>query len=101
VDDQRVLSWRKAADLEDTFHGERFANVSVVEVRYPFVFEGGIAQAISALAASPIATTVAQLDTETRARLWSAAERRLQPLVVDGQVRTHMVSNLVTSRKAE
>lgn len=71
----------------------------VAEVRYPLTFEGGIAQTISALAASPVATAVAQLDAETRARLWSAAERRLEPLVVEGQVRTQMVSNLVTARK--
>jgi hypothetical protein len=74
--------------------------VSVAEVRHPVAFEGGIAQVISTLAASPVATTVAQLDAGTRARLWSAAERRLQPLVVEGQVRTQMVSNLVTARKA-
>jgi hypothetical protein len=76
------------------------AGVSVAEVRHPLTFEGGIAQVISTLAASPVATTVAQLDAETRARLWSAAQRRLTPLVVDGQVRTQMVSNLVTARKA-
>ena len=52
----------------------------VVELRHPLTFEGGIAQALSALAASPIATTIAELDAETCARLWSAVERRLRPL---------------------
>ncbi len=92
--------WPKAADLADAFRDQGFAGVSVAEVRHPLTFEGGIAQVISTLAASPVATTVAQLDAETRARLWSASERRLQPLVVEGQVRTQMVSNLVTARKA-
>jgi SAM-dependent methyltransferase len=92
--------WPKVADLADAFRDQGFAGVSVAEVRHPVAFEGGIAQVISTLAASPVATTVAQLDAGTRARLWSAAERRLQPLVVEGQVRTQMVSNLVTARKA-
>jgi ubiquinone/menaquinone biosynthesis C-methylase UbiE len=91
--------WPKAKDLEAAFREQQFADVSVVEVRHPVVFEGGIAQVVSALAASPIAGTVAQLDGKARARLWSAAERQLTPLLVGGQVRTQMVSNLVSARK--
>ncbi len=92
--------WPKATDLVAAFNNQGFVDVSVAEVRHSLTFEGGIGQVISTLAASPIATTVAGLDAETWARLWSAAERRLTPLVVDGQVRTQMVSNLVTARKA-
>jgi ubiquinone/menaquinone biosynthesis C-methylase UbiE len=92
--------WPRAVEVEATFRDERFTNVSVAEVRHPLTFEGGIAQALSALAASPIATTIAKLNPGTRARLWSAAERRLNPLVAEGQVRTQMVSNLVTASKA-
>ena len=92
--------WPRAADVEATFRNERFTNVSIVELRHPLTFEGGIAQALSALAASPIATTIAKLDPDTRARLWTVAERRLSPLVAEGQVRTQMVSNLATARKA-
>lgn len=91
--------WPRAADVADAFRDQGFASVSVAELRHPFTFEGGIAQAISAVDASPVATTVSQLDGETRARLRSAAERRLQPLVVEGQVRTQMVSNVVTAHK--
>jgi ubiquinone/menaquinone biosynthesis C-methylase UbiE len=90
--------WPKAADLADAFRNEGFAAVSVTELRHPLTFEGGISQVVSTLAASPIAATVAGLDAETRGRLWSAAERRLTLLVVAGQVRTQMVSNLVTAR---
>ena len=92
--------WPRAVEVEAAFRDGRFASVSVAEVRHPLTFEGGVAQAVSALAASPIATTIAKLDPETGARLRSAAERRLTPLVVEGQVRTQMVSNLVTARKA-
>ena len=94
------FGWPDGRDLADAFRDRGFKDVSVVKVRRPLIFEGGIPQVISALAASPIATTIAELDGETRAALWSVAERRLAPLVVDGQIRTHMVSNLVTARKA-
>jgi len=67
-------------------------------VEHPLIFEGGVAQVIGALAASPIAATVAALDSETAARLRSAAARHLEPLLADGQVRTQMVSNLVSRR---
>jgi hypothetical protein len=93
--------WPKANDLEAAFREQEFTHVSVTEVGHPLTFEGGIAQVISTLAASPIASTIAHLDAEARAQLWSAAERRLMPLVVDGQVRTQMVSNLVTARKGK
>ncbi len=92
--------WPKAAELVEACRDQGFADLSVTEVRRTLTFEGGVAQFISSLAASPLATTVAQLDAQTRARLWSAAERRLATLVVDGQVRTEMVSNLITARKA-
>lgn len=92
--------WPKAADLAVAFRDQGFANVSVAEVRRPLTFEDGIPQAISALAASPIATTIAQLDVPTLTRLLNAAERHLTPLVTEGQVKTQMVSNLVTASKA-
>jgi ubiquinone/menaquinone biosynthesis C-methylase UbiE len=92
--------WPRAAELEATFRNEGFTSLSVVELRHPLTFEGGITQALSALAASPIAATIAELHPDTRARLWNAAERRLRPLLAQGQVRTEMVSNLVTAHKA-
>jgi ubiquinone/menaquinone biosynthesis C-methylase UbiE len=92
--------WPKASDLAAAFDDEGFTDVSVVEMRRPLVYEGGMRQAFATLAASPVATTVAALDAEQRARLWKAVQRRLAPLVIDSQVRTHMVSNVVTARKA-
>lgn len=91
--------WPRASDLADAFREQGFTDVSVEELRRPLTFEAGIAQAISALDASPVATTVAQLDAATLARLRRAAERHLAPLVVKDQVRTHMVANVVTARK--
>jgi SAM-dependent methyltransferase len=88
-----------AKALQSLFADQGFAQVSVVEERRPLTFEGGVAQIIAALAASPIAATIAALDAETAARLRSAAARQLAPLLVDGQVRTEMVSNLVSATK--
>jgi len=72
-----------------------FKNVSVDERHLPLIFEGGIEQALSTLAASPVATTVAALDDTERLRLWEVGRRRLEPLVVDGAIPTEMVSHLV------
>ncbi len=91
--------WPSAEGLEAAFRDQGFTGVSVTQVRHPLIFEGGSAQVIASLAASPIASTIAGLGADTGARLRSAAERRLAPFVVDGQVRTQMVSNLVTGSK--
>jgi SAM-dependent methyltransferase len=91
--------WPSAEALTAAFTDQGFTGVSVAQVRHPLNFEGGVAQVIAALAASPIAATIAALDSETTARLRSAAVRRLEPLLADGQVRTQMVSNLVSATK--
>jgi SAM-dependent methyltransferase len=91
--------WPSAKALQSAFTDQGFTAVSVVQLRHPLVYEGGVAQVIAALAASPIAATIAALDSETAARLRSAAERHLKPLVVDRQVHTQMVSNIVTATK--
>jgi len=91
--------WPSPEGLEAAFANNGFDDVSVYRVEHPLIFEGGVAQVIGALAASPIAATVAALDSETAARLRSAAARHLEPLLADGQVRTQMVSNLVSATK--
>ena len=91
--------WTSAEALQSAFADEGFVAVSVEQVRHPLTYEGGVAQVIASLAASPMATTIAALDSETAARLRSAAVRHLEPLLVDGQVRTQMISNLVTATK--
>jgi SAM-dependent methyltransferase len=91
--------WPSAEALEAAFTDEGFIGVSVEVVRHPVTYEGGVAQLFAALAASPIANTIAGLDTDTTARLRSAVARHLAPLLIDGQVRTQMVSNLATATK--
>ena len=92
--------WPSAEALANVFTNQGFTGVSVAELRHPLIYEGGVAQVIATLAASPIAGTIADLDETTAARLQASAQRHLGPLVVDGQVRTEMVSNLVLARKS-
>ncbi|HEX9095434.1 MAG TPA: class I SAM-dependent methyltransferase [Candidatus Dormibacteraeota bacterium] len=91
--------WPSASALKNAFTDHGFIGVSVTELRHPLTYEGGIAQVIATLAASPIAGTIAGLDADTGSRLRSAAARHLTPLLADGQVRTQMVSNLLTATK--
>jgi ubiquinone/menaquinone biosynthesis C-methylase UbiE len=91
--------WPSADNLQSAFTDLGFDAVSVAPVRHALTFEGGVAQVIATLAASPIAATIAALDSATAARLRSAAARHLAPLLVDGQVRTEMVSNFLTATK--
>ena len=65
----------------------------------PLVYEGGVGQVFSTLAASPVAATVAALSEAQRAGLADAAQRHVGRLVRDGQVRTQMVSNIARARK--
>ncbi|HET9847169.1 MAG TPA: class I SAM-dependent methyltransferase [Candidatus Dormibacteraeota bacterium] len=78
-----------------------FKDIRVEVRRLPLTLEGGVPQFLAALGASPIATTIAELDEPTRARFLTAAMRRLEPLVKDGEVRSEMVSNIVTGRRAD
>ena len=76
-----------------------FREVVIRERVLPLTYEGGIKQALSTLAASPVATTVAAMTVEDRQRLWATTRRCLLPLEVEGRVRAHMVSNVATARK--
>ena len=91
--------WPSAEALASVFTNNGFTGVSIAELRHPLIYEGGVAQVIATLAASPIAGTIADLDKNTAARLQAAAQRHLEPLVVGGQVRTQMVSNVVVVSK--
>ena len=85
------------AQLRQALVDAGFKNIAVDEYRLPLIYEAGIAQALATLAASPVATTVAELTDDERARLWEAGRRRLEPLLVDGAVSTEMVSHLAVA----
>lgn len=88
-----------ADQLASALHGQGFADVSVREHTLPLLYEGGSAQALAAIAASPVAAAVAAMPEADRAALWKAGERQLAHLVRAGQVRTQMVSNIAMASK--
>lgn len=91
--------WPKADELAAALRGQGFQDVGVAEHALPLVYEGGVPQVLKTIAASPVAATVAALSESERARLWRAGERQLQPLLLNDQVRTRMVSNIAVARK--
>ena len=91
--------WPRGDELVAALRDGGFGEVDLEEVRLPLVFEQGIPQALATLAASPAAAAVAELPDEERATLWTVGARYLTPLVSDGQIRTQMVSNIVSARK--
>lgn len=91
--------WSRPTELSAALHDAGFTRISIEQERLPLVFEGGMAQVQATLAASPVATAVAELDDDVRANLWNAVERRLRPLLVDGKISTSMVSNLAIARR--
>ena len=91
--------WPRADLFRAALEDAGFKDVVTEEHRLPLVYEGGIAQALSTLAASPVATTVAGLTAEEKAQLWRAGERRLQPLVAGTTIRTQMVSHLALASR--
>jgi SAM-dependent methyltransferase len=91
--------WSSADQLASALRGQGFADVNVREHTLPLLYEGGVAQPLAALAASPVAATVAAMPEAECLALWKAGERHLAPLVREGQVRTRMVSNIARARK--
>lgn len=93
------FKWPRADEVAAALRGQGFEEVSYREHRLPLIYEGGAAQVFATLAASPVATAVAALDSESLARLQAVAAGKLAPLEKEGQVRTEMVSNLLSGSK--
>jgi len=91
--------WPNGKDLEAALRGQGFQEVAVRDHRLPLVYEGGTAQALATLAASPAASQVAEMRDADRARLWKAGERNLEPLLRKGEIHAEMVSNMATAQR--
>ncbi|MDQ6885574.1 MAG: class I SAM-dependent methyltransferase [Candidatus Dormibacteraeota bacterium] len=92
--------WSSGQELASALRGQGFRDVTVEEHRLPVVYEGGVAQAMATLAASPVASLVSEMAGEKQVGLWKAGQRHLEPLLEGGQLRAEMVSNIGTARKA-
>lgn len=85
------------ATLEDEIRRAGFVDIEIEEVARPLVFEQGAAQAIASLAASPAGPMIAALPQEQKEAFFACAERNVGELVVDGQMRTYMTSNVAVA----
>jgi ubiquinone/menaquinone biosynthesis C-methylase UbiE len=88
------FAWPDGAALEQALVSAGFRRVRVEERSLPLTYEGGIAQAVRTLAASPVADAVAQLQDARRGELFEGMMRQLTPLFREGAIRTTMVSTL-------
>jgi ubiquinone/menaquinone biosynthesis C-methylase UbiE len=82
--------------LKNVVETAGFHEINVRSATLPLIFEGGIAQAARALAATPLAPSLATLTTGTR--LNAAIDAHLGPLLRDGKVSANMTSNIAIAR---
>jgi SAM-dependent methyltransferase len=75
-----------------------FTNVNVRRFELPLVFEGGPDQLLQTLRAASVATIVAQLSESDQSALVAAVEEATRPITVDGIVRSHAASHILTAR---
>jgi SAM-dependent methyltransferase len=75
-----------------------FTNVHVRREELPLVFEGGPGQLLLTLHAASVASTLAQLPEATLSELAAALEDAARPITVDGIVRSHATSHVVTAQ---
>ena len=93
------FSWPDPQDLKNAAEAAGFHDIRVRSATLPLVFEGGIAQATRALAATPLAPSLTALPGGTRHKLNAAIDAHLAPLLADGKVSGKMTSNIAIARK--
>jgi ubiquinone/menaquinone biosynthesis C-methylase UbiE len=84
--------------LKNTVEAAGFHEIRVRSATLPLIFEDGIAQAARALAATPLAPSLATLPKGTHLRLNAAISASLAPLLKDGKVSANMTSNIAIAR---
>jgi ubiquinone/menaquinone biosynthesis C-methylase UbiE len=84
--------------LKNTVEAADFHEIHVRSATLRLTFEGGIAQATRALAATPLAPSLATLPAGTHLRLNAAIGAHLAPLLRDGKVSANMTSNIAIAR---
>ena len=85
--------------LKDTVEAAGFQEVRARSTTLPLIFEGGIAQAARALAATPLAPSLATLPAGTQLKLNAAIGAHLAPFLRDGKVSANMTSNIAIARR--
>ena len=85
--------------LKNTVQAAGFHEIRVRSATLPLIFEGGIAQATRALAATPLAPSLATLPAGTQLKLNAAIDAHLGPLLREGKVSANMTSNMAIARR--
>jgi ubiquinone/menaquinone biosynthesis C-methylase UbiE len=91
------FSWPDPQVIKDTIAAAGFRESRVRRVALPLIFENGIAQAIRALSATPLAPALTALPLATREELNAAITARLAPLLREGKVSGDMTSNIAVA----
>jgi hypothetical protein len=77
-----------------------FTNVEVRKYELPIVFEGGPGQLLLTLRAASVAATLAKLSEADQTALASALEESSRQITVNGAVRSHTASHVLTAQVA-
>lgn len=86
-----------SASLIRLAHDSGFANVEVRKYELPIVFDGGPGQLLLTLRATSVAATLAKLSEADQTALASALEELCRQITVNGIVRSHTASHLLTA----
>ncbi len=87
-----------SASLVQLANDGGFSNVEVRRHELPIVFEGGPGQLLLTLRAASVAATLAQLSEADQSALAAAVERASRQITVDGIVRSHTASHVLTAK---
>ena len=87
-----------AGRLEQLAVAAGMSHVRVTRHQLPVMFEGGAPQLVATLGAAAVAPQVAALDDAGRARLLSAAEETLAPMIDGGAIRSEAASHVLLAK---
>ena len=89
------FSWPSGAALKAAAEEAGFRNVKLVKPSLPMVLEGGLEQAVSAFAATPVSPGVAALAQDVQDAFFDRVRREMNPLLTEGKVIGKMTSNII------
>ena len=89
------FSWPSGAALKAAAEEAGFRNVQLSKPSLPMVLEGGLEQAVSAFAATPVSPGVAALAQDVQDAFFDRVRREMNPLLTEGKVIGKMTSNII------
>lgn len=95
----KPFSYPGATELRDEMVDAGFVNVGVFTDELPIVFEGGVAQAAQTAYATPLATALEPLDSETKRRVKEATIDELRQFESGGVVQSSCRAHVAIARR--